>query len=86
MNMVVCALFDTAAQVYGRPFFAHVTAQAIRSLGDEVNSSSKDTDLSRHPDDFELYLLGSFDDASGVISSHDPQFLVRARDLIRAKE
>lgn len=79
---VFVALKDTAARVFGIPFVVQASAQAVRSLRDEVNSSDKASDVSRHPDDFELYEIATFDEHSGVCTPHDsPQLLCRAKDL-----
>lgn len=80
--LVVVALRDSAARVFAQPFFVQHTAQAVRGLRDEVNRSDKTSDVSRHPTDFELYEIGSFDDEAGRIISLDaPKMIVRAADL-----
>lgn len=80
--MVIVSLKDTATQVFGTPFFVHAPAQAVRSLRDAVNAKDADTDIARHPDDFELFELGSFDPASGVITPCEKAvFVCRAKDL-----
>ena len=68
MKLVIVSVKDTAAQVFGRPIFVPV--------GDEVNRKDFTDDLSRHPDDFELYELGSFDDSIGLIELlHEPRLV-----------
>ncbi|WNK14224.1 MAG: nonstructural protein [Microvirus sp.] len=79
---VVVAIKDTAARVFGTPFFVVAAAQAIRSLKDEVNSKDSTSDVNRHPSDFELYELGHFNDDSGALVSYDsPVLIARAKDL-----
>lgn len=78
---VIVALKDTAARVFGTPFFVQATAQAVRSLRDEVNSKESTSDVNRHPDDFELYMVGEFDEDSGVVTSIEPRLVSRAKDL-----
>ncbi|WNK13573.1 MAG: nonstructural protein [Microvirus sp.] len=79
---VIVALFDSAARVYGTPFFVQHAAQAIRSLKDEVLNKDSQSDVNRHPSDFQLYELGHFDDDSGAIHSHpSPVLIARAKDL-----
>ena len=61
---------------------------AIRSFTDEVNrpgTVDQVNDLFAHPDDYELYDLGCFDDAIGVLSSpvSGPNLLVRGKDVSR---
>ena len=81
MNLVIVSVKDSAAQAFGRPIFVPSNAVAIRSFRDEVNRKDSTDDLSRHPDDFELYEVGVFDDATGIIEVTEPRLLARAKDL-----
>lgn len=65
MKRVVCAVFDRAAASYGSPFFVAAIGLATRSFQDEVNRPAQDNQLYLHPEDFDLYELGSFDDSVG---------------------
>lgn len=60
--MHMCSVLDMVAQQYGRPFFAVSEGSAIRGFSDEVNRSA-DSVLYQHPNDFQLFYLGTFDDA-----------------------
>jgi hypothetical protein len=44
---------------------------AIRSFSDEINRNNADNQLFNHPDDFDLYELGEFDDNSGLFALHE---------------
>ena len=46
-----------------------------------MNRSAADNQLNKHPDDFDLYLLGQFDDNSGSFIAEDPVVLVRGKDV-----
>lgn len=82
MKIEICAMYDAAAQVFGRPFFVQATGMAVRSFGDEVRRADANNDLYKHPEDFSLYHLGSFDDNMGVFTLPDtPVLLVRGKDL-----
>ncbi len=82
MFQVIVSVKDTAAQAFGRPIFVPAIPVALRSFRDEVNRKDSAEDLARHPEDFELYELGSFDDATGMIELVNPPRLVaRAKDL-----
>jgi hypothetical protein len=81
MNLVIVSVKDSAAQAFGRPIFVPSNAVAIRSFRDEVNRKDSTDDLSRHPDDFELYEVGVFDDATGIIVVIEPRLVARAKDL-----
>ncbi|MFM1820807.1 MAG: hypothetical protein RLZZ402_1166 [Bacteroidota bacterium] len=66
MKLIICSVKDRAADAFGRPMFVPSTGVAIRSFTDEVNRSDKDNQLFNHPDDFDLYNLGVFDDSTAV--------------------
>ena len=59
-------------------------AVGIRSMADEVNRADASNDMYRHPEDFELYDLGVFDDSTGVITPCEPHCAARAKDLVEA--
>lgn len=82
MNQVIVSVKDTAAQAFGRPVFVPSIGVAMRSFRDEVNRKDSTEDLARHPDDFELYELATFDDATGIIVMlSEPRMVARAKDL-----
>jgi len=65
MKYVVLSVYDRAAASYGRPVFALSLGAAIRSFQDEINRVDANNEMNRHPKDFDLYELGSFDDQTG---------------------
>ncbi|AXH76049.1 MAG: nonstructural protein [Microviridae sp.] len=71
MNHVMITILDRAAGAYSRPSFYAATGQAIRQFQDEINRADKDNVLFAHPDDFDLYELGSFDDNTGAFKLLD---------------
>lgn len=85
MLQYVVSVQDRASGVFNRPFFVPHRNVAIRDFTDEVNRSAVDNQLNKHPDDFDLYLLGQFDDNTGTfISEGAPQVLVRAKDVFNS--
>lgn len=76
MKQIIVAVKDRAADAYMRPFFVPTANMAIRSFMDEVNRKSEDNQLFHHPEDFDLYELGVFDDNSGRIESYDDMKLL----------
>lgn len=82
MKIEIVAMYDSAAQMFSRPVFVQTTGIAIRSFSDEIKRNAPDNDLFKHPDDFTLYHLGSFDDTMGSFSVPEtPIMLVRGKDL-----
>lgn len=81
MKQVVVAVYDRAAQLFGRPFFVAAVGQAIRSFTDEVNRKDQERgEFARHPDDFDLWTLAVYDDAQGVFEP-DQKMIVRGKDV-----
>lgn len=71
MKLVLCSVKDRAADAYGRPMFVPSVGVAIRSFSDEVNRKDADNQLYNHPDDFDLYELGEFDDNTGLFALYE---------------
>lgn len=81
--MYVCAVFDTAVQAFLQPFQVPHTGAAVRGFTDEINHSDKDQPMARHPDDYELYLLATFDTETGQYDQDNRRQLVRGKDAKR---
>lgn len=71
MIQIIVSIKDRAADAFMRPWFVPTSGIAIRSFIDEVNRDQSDNQLFHHPDDFDLYEIGVFDDSTGRITSHD---------------
>lgn len=85
MILKIFAVRDRATVQFGNPMFMVNSGQAIRSFGDEINKpkvADGSNVLASHPDDFDLYALGSFDADSGEFSTHNPQQIARGSDLL----
>ena len=79
----VMSVFDSASRLFGQPFYVPATAAAVRSVSDETNRAAADNALYQHPEDFELYHIGDFDDCSGLLTAVSPPSLVcRVKDLL----
>lgn len=82
MKLVVCSLFDRGVQAYGRPMFVSHINQAVRSLTDETNNP--ESELNKHPDDYDLYELGEFDDSHArFVLYDDPKFVCAVKSLLK---
>jgi hypothetical protein len=87
MKMCIVSILDSAAGAYGRPAFVASEGVAIRQFQDEVNRSADDNQLYRHPDDFQLFYLGVFDDNTGGIDLlAQPKLISRAKDVMIREE
>lgn len=71
MTKLMCCVFDTVSKVYAPPFYAVTKGEAIRSFANAVNDKNMG-DLNKHPKDFLLYVIGSFEDTSGLLTAVSP--------------
>ena len=65
--MFVMSIFDRKVGSYGRPIFCRALGEGMRIFRDEVNRPAEDNILFKHPEDFDLYHVGSFDEESGKL-------------------
>ena len=73
---------DGKGCIFGRPFFQVNNSVAMRTFQDLV--ADPQTEIHRHPDDFKLYLVGSFDDNTGVLAPEvQPVFLAHGTDFVQ---
>lgn len=81
MKLNAYTLYDEKSLTYSPPFFAVSHGAATRMLGDLV--ADPNTTPGRHPKDFTLYCIGTFDDALGLLLQSDPrQHIVDAISLV----
>jgi len=86
MIKVVCAVMDSASGLFGQPFFVPATAAAVRGFSDAVGKAEDQSDLTKHPEDFTLFELGSFDDETGkFVNVPEPRQLLRGKDVSRVQ-
>lgn len=79
MKMVVCSIYDKATEAYMRPFFCHTEGEAMR----EFTSIANDLEhpVGRHPEDYALFRIGSFNDSTGDFDSIENRCLARAHEI-----
>jgi hypothetical protein len=80
MKYAVCAVKDRAIDAFNRPIYVPTIGVAIRSFNDEV--ARKDSEMSNHPEDYDLYELGQWDDQTAVyVALEQPRVITRAQDV-----
>lgn len=65
------SLFDVKALTYSPPFYLGQDAAARRAFEELVNDAN--TLPGRHPTDFILYCVGTFNDTTGLLEPIDPR-------------
>lgn len=80
--MIVVSVRDTVSSTFGTPFFSQNQQTALRSVRMEVNNADARSVLHTHPADFELYVLGEFDDISGSFTLRETPLCVCRLDSL----
>lgn len=62
------AVKDRALDAYSPSFHVQTLGQAIRSFSDQINSKTPN-EMQEHPDDFDLYHLGDYDNTTGKFTN-----------------
>lgn len=80
--MFIVSVRDSAVEAFMNPFVVPATGAAVRSFKDEVNRKDAGNAMNKHPDDYELYVLGTFDERTGAIAPCELRVLVRGKDCV----
>lgn len=62
MLLQVTTVYDKATESHGRPMYTTTIGHAIRIFKDEVNNIDQQNLIYKHPEDFSLWHLGTWDD------------------------
>lgn len=77
MRFFLCSICDSVAGQYMPPFLAVTMGTAQRQVQDELRRP--DSELAKHPKDYELVFCGFFDNEGGEIVSIPPLERQRVR-------
>ena len=78
MRYKVVSVRDRAVATFGQPIFCSAIGQAVRSFGDEIKNTS--SPFNKHPEDYDLYYLGEFDDDTGEFINVKPEQVAVGKD------
>ena len=81
MKFFVIVIRDSAAGAYSQPNFVSSVGAFVRAFGDRIKSGTKDDPMCQHPEDFEAFNLGDFDDNTAEFNLHkSPVSVCRGAD------
>ncbi len=84
MRMKAFTIYDTKAKAYLPPFFLGETGQAVRHFTDAVNDGQ--SAFNKHPEDYTLFEIGGYDDATGLVNSFEgPELVCTALQCVASK-
>lgn len=81
MKFQIISVRDNVANIFGTPNFVQSKGSAIRAFSDEVNRPDENNAFYKHPSDFELFFLGTYDDEQAIF-----ELLARPESLSTAAQ
>lgn len=69
-RLQIFSIYDKKAESFMPPFFMPTVGMAVRAFGDDVSRAG--SQLGTHPEDFELYHLGGFNDFTADFNIFPP--------------
>lgn len=70
----VFSVYDIKAELFGPPFFTNREGEAVRMFKDAANDPN--TMVGKHPSDYKLCCIATWDDESGEFESKTPPTLM----------
>lgn len=67
--IIVCSVKDRLANAFSQPMYFATEGQAIRAFQDAL--ADPQNSMSKHPDDYDLYRLGTWDDNLGRFTNDE---------------
>ena len=66
MKLELYTILDSKEEIYHQPHFLLNEQVALRQFGDMANDDT--TKISKHPEDYTLWHLGSYEDSSATLT------------------
>lgn len=82
MKLWLFAIRDAKTDQFGNPMVLQSRGQAVRSVQDEIQRKDPQNILASHPEDFELFELGSYNTDTGMFDTHVPKSVIVCSDLV----
>lgn len=83
MKTKAFSVYDSKAEAFMPPFFMQTVGAAVRAFSDLSNDPN--TMVNRHPSDYVLYEIGSFDDDGGTFENLQHVHLGLAADFVEQR-
>jgi hypothetical protein len=77
------SVHDRASETFNRPMFLAAKGVAIRHFQDEANNT--ESPICQHPEDYELFYIGDFNDETAQLTSCRPESCGKATDYKEEK-
>ena len=78
------AIFDRASGIYDGPLPGHSDAHIMRKFGDLAKNP--DSDVGKHPGDFTLFRVGTWNDGTGKLVDTVTEKIVNGLEILAADD
>lgn len=85
MIFILVSVRDNAIEAFQPVNSVRATGEALRGFIDAVNDP-QNRQLHAHPEDFDLYSIGTFNDQTGELTHHKPERLMRGIDAKKGSQ
>lgn len=85
MKFMMVAIKDRSVEAYTSIQAVRAPGQAIRQFMDAINNTESGP-MAQHPDDFDLYNVGEFNDETGELTPCTPVKLADGKTIAMNKE
>ena len=79
MKTEMYVIYDQKAKIYNKPFHQINESVAIRTVADLVNDANSDS--SRHPEDYILFRVATYDDSNAEIQTFTPELICKFHEI-----
>lgn len=80
MTLHIFTIYDSKSETYFQPFYMLNEAMALRQFADMAND--KESNISKHPEDYSLYTLGTWQDQDAKFTSPPKKLLASANENV----
>ncbi len=77
---IIVSVYDKAVGCFNNPISAMSRGEAMRSFGDEA--ANPQTPIAKHPEDFILFEIATFNPSSGEILPIEPDKICSGLDFV----
>lgn len=78
-TLLVCAIMDSKVGAFSPPMHFRSKGEAVRAFLDALKDDN--TTLSKHPRDYQLFLIGTFDDLNGALGQDKIEMLMAGEEV-----
>lgn len=83
MLLSMFCVMDSAVGAFTPPVSLRSRGEAVRSFQDACNDPQRG--FTAHPEHYSFWLVGTFDDSTGIVTSLEPERICGALDFTQSK-